>query len=120
MLAAINRLFGKSRASSAVDMLPPELQSVVCTATVLERNGKDENTPRVLLMTSRGSFYRDESHPRRWLASNWPELNEAQILRALGLIDMQVLEAQREQVTRGNALSWSTWRPKHSAADWGA
>lgn len=118
MLSVINRLLGAGQAHGTTDMLPPELQTIVCTATVMERNGEDENTPRILFMTARGSFYRDDKHPRRWLTDNWPELSEAQTLRAIKLIDARVLEVKRERMVRDDRPRWADWRPTRSTADW--
>lgn len=118
--SAINRLLGAGHAPAS-DMLPPELQTVICSATILERSGVDESSiPRTLVMTACGSFHRegDDKQPRRWLAHNFPGLTEAQTLRALRLIDARVLEVQRDQVARDGGPRWAGWRPARTHADW--
>ena len=109
--SAINRLLGASRAPVAADALPPELQTVICSATAMPRTDDDAGMPRLLLMTARGTFYRDDKQPRAWLAANWPELTDAQTLRALALLDARVLELQRSQFARDDGPRWAGWRP---------
>ncbi|MFV8595078.1 hypothetical protein [Ralstonia pseudosolanacearum] len=117
MLAAIRTLFGGRRATAAAtDALPPEAQTVIASATVLERAAADEKSARLLVQTARGSFFRDDKQPRAWLAANWA-LTEAQTIRALKLIDARVVEAQREQAAVAASHGgerWADWRPQRS------
>ncbi|MDN7699470.1 hypothetical protein R0290_10095 [Burkholderia semiarida] len=106
---------GQQPTATPTDMLPPELQTVIASARVMEREGADENSPRILVQTARGSFWRDDKQPRAWLAANWAELSEAQTIRALQLLDARVLEAQREHAAIAAAerrgYRWKDWSP---------
>lgn len=120
MLARLRALVGgrkptEAAAAVVTDALPPEVQTVIGGAMVIERNGTDENNPRLLVHTARGSFFRDEKQPRAWLASSWPELNDAQRVRALRMLDARIAEAQREHAAAAAASRsgprWKDWQP---------
>lgn len=116
MLARLRALVGGRKPIAApTNALPPEVQVVIGGAMVIERNGADENSPRLLVHTSRGSCWFDEAEPRKWLAANWPELTAAQQSRALGMLGSRVAQAQREHAAAAAAVrggsSWRDWKP---------
>ena len=123
MLARLRSLVGgrKPTAAPAVvvtDALPPEVQTVISGAHIIERHGADENSTRTLVQTARGSFWHDAEQPRTWLAANWPDLNPAQQSRALGMLGSQVVQTQREQAAAAAATRsgprWKDWQPVRS------
>ncbi|MFV8529405.1 hypothetical protein [Ralstonia pseudosolanacearum] len=115
MLARLRALVGGRKPTENVDMLPPELQVVISGAQIIERHGADENSTRTLVQCARGSFWFDETEPRKWVAANWPELTAAQQSRALGMLGSRVAQAQREHAAAAAAVrggsSWRDWKP---------
>jgi hypothetical protein len=99
--------------ATSTDALPPELQTVIASAGVIEREGADKNSPRILVQTARGSFWgHDAGQVRAWLAESWPELTEAQRVRAAAMLAARVVEAKREHaaVSAASRPRWSDWR----------
>ncbi|URF05271.1 hypothetical protein [Cupriavidus campinensis] len=108
---------GQRPTGTSTDMLPPEVQTVIASARVMEREGADENSPRILVQTARGSFWgHDAEQVRAWLAASWSELTEAQRGRAAAMLAARVGEAQRENTAASAAAmrgrsSWRDWKP---------
>lgn len=103
-------------AGTPTDMLPPELQTLIGGARFLEREGADVNSPRILVQTARGSFWgHDAEQVRAWLAAGWPELTEAQRVRAAAMVTARIAEAQHEQTAAAAAMrgrsAWRDWKP---------
>ncbi|MDB0544256.1 hypothetical protein LBW62_23850 [Ralstonia solanacearum] len=115
MLARLRALVGgrKPTAAPASDELPAESATVIAGASFLDRGADNEGNPRVLVMTSRGTFRYSFDGACDWLRQAFPALNEAQTARAVKLLASRVTEFKHTvhanaTPTRRNA--WRDWK----------
>ena len=99
--------------STPVASLPPELQTLIAAACIIERSTQEEGMPRILVQTALGTFWANQAVT--WLASNWPELNSVQISRAEFMLSARIKGALRENalppVAGNSAHRWRDWKP---------
>lgn len=100
-------------ASMSGTSLPPELQTLIAAAYIIERSGPEEGISRILVQTALGVFWANQA--TAWLESNWPELNSTQISRAETMLSARIKETMRESafalIAGDSAHRWRDWKP---------
>lgn len=114
MLKAIRTLFGGRQAATpaATSELPAEVAIVIGGASVMNRGADEEGNPRLLVMTSHGTFRYSLNSARDWLRQVFPALNEPQTARAVKLLASRVAEFNRLPTGGERSINrWADWKP---------
>ncbi|MEF3058712.1 hypothetical protein V4C85_02325 [Ralstonia solanacearum] len=87
----IRRLFGRAK-PAATDALPAEVATIIAGAGVLPRGDGEDGAPRIVITTTHGAFAYHRDAARAWFIARWPALTDAQMRRALALLESHVRE----------------------------
>ncbi|OIN76283.1 hypothetical protein BL248_08375 [Ralstonia solanacearum] len=121
MGSTLARLFGRrSAATKAAEALPVEVATAIAGASVLRRGESEDGSPRVLIHAGSGGFVYSRDAARAWLSARWPALSDAQMRRALSMLEghvkSRIARVQDDGLQRlhANRKRWRSW----SRDDW--